>query len=116
LLAGNDLRSMPPATAEILMNAEVIAVNQDKLGKQGKRISKSGDQEVWARPLQGGATAVGLFNRAAEPAKVTANWASLGVNGSPKIRDLWAHKDVASTGPEYEATVPGHGVVILRVK
>src|SRR5205823_12572869 len=63
LLAGNDLRNMTPAILEILTNREVIAVNQDKDGKQGRRIAKSGDQEVWARPLFGGGLAIGLFNR-----------------------------------------------------
>jgi alpha-galactosidase len=55
LLAGNDLRNMTPAIAGILMNREVIAVDQDKEGKQGRRITKSGDQEVWAKPLSDGA-------------------------------------------------------------
>src|SRR5439155_17843292 len=59
LLAGNDLRDVPPSILEILINREVLAVNQDKDGKQGRRISQNGEQEVWARPLSGGATAVG---------------------------------------------------------
>jgi len=52
LLAGNDLRSISPAFLAILTNREVIAVNQDKDGKQGQRLSKSGDAEVWTRPLR----------------------------------------------------------------
>jgi alpha-galactosidase len=116
LLAGNDLRNMSPATAEILMNADVIAVNQDKLGKQGRRVAKSGDQEVWVRALADGASAIALFNRAAEPAKVKANWSVVGISGPKTVRDLWSHQDVTSNGPEYEATVPGHGVVMLRAK
>jgi alpha-galactosidase len=67
LLAGNDLRNISPATLEILTNREVIAVNQDKDAKQGRRIAKSGDQEVWARTLFGGGQAIGLFNRGARP-------------------------------------------------
>jgi alpha-galactosidase len=74
LLAGNDLRNMTPATLEILTNREVIAVNQDKGGKQGSRVWKSGDQEVWTRSLAGGDNAVAIFNRAAEPAKVSRPW------------------------------------------
>jgi len=115
LLAGNDLRNMSPAILEILTNREVIAVDQDKDGKQGKQIWKSGDQEVWTRPLAGGAQAVALFNRAAEPAKVSVRWADIGISGKPRVRDLWLHQDVAVTGAEYFATVPGHGVVMLRV-
>jgi alpha-galactosidase len=64
LLAGNDLRQMPPETLAILTNREVIAVDQDKLGKQGSRAWKSGDQEIWTRLLSGGAMAVAIFNRA----------------------------------------------------
>lgn len=115
LLAGNDLRSMSPAILDILTNREVIAVDQDKAGKQGTRIWKSGDQEIWARPLSGGAKALAIFNRATEPAKVTVRWADLGISGKKRLRDLWLHKDVQWPGPEYAVTVPGHGVVMLRV-
>ncbi len=115
LLAGNDLRSVSPAILEILTNRDVIAVDQDKLGKQGTRISRSGDQEVWSRPLAGSAQAVAFFNRAAEPAKVTVRWADLGVTDKPRLRDLWEHKDIDATWPEYSVMVPGHGVTMLRV-
>src|SRR5713101_4562655 len=71
LLAGNDLRSMSPAILAILTNREVIAVDQDKDGKQGTRVWKSDDQEIWTRPLSGGAQAVAVFNRAAETTKVS---------------------------------------------
>ena len=66
LLAGNDIRDMKPEIAEILMNKEVIAIDQDKLGKQGVRVAKDGDLEVWAKPLADGGHAVGLFNRGDE--------------------------------------------------
>ena len=115
LLAGNDLRSMSPAILDILTNREVIAVDQDKDGKQGTRIWKSGDQEIWTRPLSGGAQALAIFNRATEPAKVTVRWADLGFSGKKRLRDLWLHKDVQWPGPEYAVIVPGHGVVMLRV-
>jgi alpha-galactosidase len=115
LLAGNDLRNMTPAILEILANREVIAVDQDKDGKQGHRVSKNGDQEVWTRELSGGALAVGMFNRAADEAKITVKWSDLGLTGRPRVRDLWAHKDVPADGAEYSATVAPHGVAMLRV-
>ena len=115
LLAGNDLRSMSPAILEILTNREVIAVDQDREGKQGKQVWKSGEQEIWTRTLSGGALAVALFNRSASEAKMSVRWADVGVKGSAHLRDLWLHQDVAWPGPEYSATVPGHGVVFLRV-
>src|SRR6267154_4472236 len=83
LLAGNDLRNMTPDILEILTNREIIAVNQDKDGKQGRRITKSGDQEIWARPLSGGAQAIGLFNRGGTPAQITVKWSDLGLKSAP---------------------------------
>ena len=115
LLAGNDLRSMSPAILNILTNREVLAVNQDKDGKQGSRVWKSGDQEMWSRPLANGATALAIFNRAAEPAKITVRWGEIGLSGKGHLRDLWLHQDVAWPGPEYTVTVAGHGVMMMRL-
>lgn len=116
LLAGNDLRSMNPPILAILTNREIIAVDQDKDGKQGKQIWKSGDQEIWVRQLSGRVKAVALFNRATEPAKVTVRWEDLGLSGKPHVRDLWEHKDIGVSGPDYSANVPGHGVIMLTVR
>ncbi|MGB7758229.1 MAG: glycoside hydrolase family 27 protein, partial [Bryobacteraceae bacterium] len=91
LLAGNDVRTMSAATREILLNREVIAVDQDASGHQGKRISKQGDLEIWARSLSGGAFAVGLFNRGLTEADVTVRWSDLGISQAQDVRDLWSH-------------------------
>ena len=115
LLAGNDLRQMTPETLAILTNREVIAVDQDKLGKQGNRVWQSGEQETWTRQLAGGAMAVAIFNRAKDEAKISVKWADVGAPPKRKVRDLWLHQDVDAKAPEYSATVPGHGVVMLRV-
>jgi alpha-galactosidase len=114
LLSGNDLRNMTPAILNILTNREVIAVDQDKEGKQGTRVWKSGDQEMWARSLSGNATALAVFNRATDPAKVMVRWGELSMSGT-RLRDLWLHQDIPWPGSEYALTVPGHGVVMLRV-
>jgi len=107
---------MSPAIAAILTNTEVIAVDQDKEGKQGRRINQSGDQEIWARPLSGNQRAVALFNRGAEPAAITVHWSELGVKSTPSsARDLWAHKELHPPGQQYTATVPAHGVILLRL-
>jgi alpha-galactosidase len=115
LLAGNDLRQMSPETLAILTNRDVIAVNQDKLGKQGSRAWKSGDQEVWTRQLSGGDIAVACFNRSKDEAKIAVKWADLGTPEKRKARDLWLHQNVDVNAAEYAATVPGHGVVMLRI-
>jgi alpha-galactosidase len=116
LLAGNDLRTVSPAVLQILTNKEVIAVDQDPLGKQAKRLAKDGDVEVWARPLAGGAFAVGLFNRGDSTSKVTARWSDVGFSGEARVRDLWAHADRGAAANEFSSEVPSHGVVMIRVE
>ena len=116
LLAGNDLRTMTPEILAILTNKEVIAVDQDKLGKQGQRAWQSGEQEIWTRPLSSGAVAVAFFNRANSEARVTVRPADLKLSGIRKARDLWTHQDVAwATDGEYSVTIPTHGVVMLKL-
>jgi alpha-galactosidase len=116
LLAGNDIRDMKPAVAEILMNKDVIAVDQDKLGTQGVRVAKNGDLEVWSKPLSDGSHAVALFNRGADAASVTAKWSDLGITGSHTVRDLWKHADLGKKSDEFSAMVPTHGVVMVKIK
>jgi alpha-galactosidase len=114
LIAGNDLRDVPAPILEILTNREVIAIDQDKVGKQAKRVSKAGDLEFWVRELAGGDHAVAVFNLGTDPATATIRWADLGLKKAPsRIRDLWNHSDVK--GGEFPATIPGHGVVMLRI-
>jgi alpha-galactosidase len=115
LIAGNDLRDMSQAIHDILCNREVVAIDQDREGKQGRRASKSGDQEIWVRELAGGEHAVALFNRGGDSASMTVKWAELKLKARG-ARDLWEHRDVALEGAEYSATVPSHGVVLLRVR
>src|SRR5215813_8488054 len=111
LLAGNDLRSMTPEIHAILTNKEVIAVDQDKLGKQGQRAWQSGEQEVWTRQLNGNAMAIAIFNRAKDEAKIAVKPADLKITGTWKARDLWTHQDVTwPADGEYAFTVPSHGV------
>jgi alpha-galactosidase len=107
---------MSPAVSDILTNREVIAINQDKEGKQGRRVSKTGDQEIWSRPLAGGAQAVGLFNRSSAATEITVKWAEVGLTSAPThVRDLWTHTNVTPVSAEFSATVPPHGVRLLRV-
>jgi alpha-galactosidase len=114
LIAGNDLRDVPAPILEILTNREVIAIDQDKAGKEAKRVSKAGDQEFWVRELAGGDHAVAVFNLGTDPATATIHWADLGLKKAPsRIRDLWNHTDMK--GGEFSAAIPGHGVVLLRV-
>jgi alpha-galactosidase len=107
---------MSPEIFAILTNKEVIAVDQDKLGKQGQRAWQSGEQEIWTRQLNGGAMAVAFFNRAKNQATITIKPADLKLTGKWKARDLWAHEDVPwPSDGEYSAITPSHGVVMLRL-
>jgi alpha-galactosidase len=116
LMAGNDLRSMSDDTKSILMNADVIAIDQDKAVKPVQTLSEEGKLEILQRTLQDGSVAVGIFNRGETPTDGTVSWASLKLPGKKfKARDLWKHEAVATTGDSYHATVPPHGVVLLKV-
>ncbi len=116
LLAGNDLRNMTDEIKSILMNRDVIAIDQDPEGKQGQRMSKSGDQEIWSKPLQDGAVAVALFNRGETAAQMSLRLADLQLPSDATARDLWEHRDVTFANGSYTANVPRHGVVMLRIK
>lgn len=115
LLAGNDLSRISPASLAILTSRDVIAIDQDALGQQGDRLSQEGTAEVWSRPLSGGAVAVGLFNRSADAQPVTVSLAAVKAPSNAKMHDIWANRDVAATDGGYTASVPGHGVVLLRI-
>jgi alpha-galactosidase len=118
LLAGNDLRTMTDETKSILLNAEVIAVDQDKAVNPPKRIPRPSDDTavVLAKTLSDGSVAVGMFNRGEERLLMSITWKSLGFGGvTVQARDLWAHKFVAVSNDGYTADVPKHGVVMLTV-
>ncbi len=118
LIAGNDLRSMTPDIKAILTNREVIAIDQDPAGKPVDRLTDpQSTQLVLTRPLADGSHAVGLFNLADQPQSITVNWSAAGISGKKlRARDLWEHTNVRVSLPAYTATVPAHGVVLLRVK
>lgn len=119
LITGNDLSTMSTATKEILTNKEVIAVNQDALGKQGRVVATPGSNlEVWSKEMTGTNTrAVALFNRGTSSASITVKWSDIGIPaGSATVRDLWAAKDVGPATDSYTATsVPSHSVVMLKI-
>jgi len=115
LLAGNDLSTMKPETIALLTNKEVIAIDQDPLGKQADRVYAEGTEEIWARPLADGSKAVGIFNRFDWPQTIEISFGRLGHRGGVKARDIWAAKDLGALPNHYKVRVPGHGVVLLRV-
>jgi len=117
-MAGNDLRNITLEIREILLNKEVIAVDQDPLGTQGRRVRDQGDLEVWARKLANDAHAVVLFNRSKSEQTIAVSWVELGLahDASPAVRDLWAKKDLGRVTGRHAARVGSHDVVMLVVK
>jgi alpha-galactosidase len=128
LMAGNDLRNMSKETLGILTNKEVIALDQDSLGIQGFKHSRRDSIEIWFKPLEGGDWAVCFLNRAKETREITFNWKDHTINDSFSgresrfnetvytVRDLWAKKDIGSTKKVLKAKIPGHDVLMLRLK
>jgi alpha-galactosidase len=118
LLAGNDLEKMSADTREILLNKEVIAVDQDTLGLQARRVKKTGDLEVWSKQLSDGGRAVLLLNRGAKAETITADWTDLGYPNSlsASVHDLWAKKDLGKKAGSFSAEVASHGVVMVRLE
>jgi alpha-galactosidase len=116
LLAGNDLTTMTPETIALLTNPEVIAIDQDRLGKEGNRVSTEGPLEIWARPLVDGSKAVGVFNRQTTALSETVDFKRLGFLTTVQVRDIWQAKDLGKMKGTYSVIVPPHGVILLRVK
>jgi alpha-galactosidase len=116
LIAGNDLTQMTPYTRDLLTNPEVIAVDQDRLGKQGYRIAQEGPLEVWMKPMADGSKVVGLFNRQRTTEQMSVDWSQLGIQGTATVRDLWLRKDLGAFQDKFSAWVPGHGVVLVRIR
>lgn len=117
LLAGNDITTMSSTTQTILTNSEVIAVDQDALDLQAIKVSEpSIGLQVWSKVLSGsGQRAVALLNRTGSTANITVNWSDISLTGSATVRDLWAHSNLGSFSTSYTASVPSHGVVMLKI-
>jgi alpha-galactosidase len=122
LMIGCDVRSMSQATKDILMNRELIAVNQDPMGAQGFRIGKAfhgrNRGEIWAKPLEDGSIAVGMFNLSEMDARrMTVAWESLGLHDrrTCAVRDMIAGADIGEATGQFSTRVGKHDVVAVRL-
>jgi len=113
LIAGHDVRGSTPETIALLTNHDVIAIDQDALGRSGRRVVQRGPLEIWTRPLNGKRTAVALFNRSAEAAKIETTFAELGLEGRAAALDVWAQRSSVVLDGRVAADVEPHGVVLL---
>ena len=128
LLIGCDMSQMDEFTLSLLTNDEVLEVNQDPLGRQAFPVRQEPGIEIWVRPLEDGSMAAGIFCTGGKSpvesfnwgdknnlTKIRLNWADLNISGSHKVRDLWRQKDLGEFTDGFEAEVPFHGVVFVRI-
>jgi alpha-galactosidase len=116
LMMGCDLAGLDKASAGLLMNREVLAVNQDRLGVPAKRLRQWGPCEAWTKPLADGSLALALFNRGSSGADVTVSARDLGLGDAVKlVRDLWAGLDAADLGSAMTWRVQPHESLLFKV-
>ena len=117
LLAGNDLTKMTPAIKSILTNRDVIAIDQDSLGHQARRIYADGEVEVWARPLSGGAMAVAVLNAGSDRYSTHPfhlNLEKLGLHGAQQAKNLWTGQDLTLTN-DMPLEIASHDILLVRI-
>jgi len=124
LMAGNDLRNLDKATAEVLMNEEVIAIDQDPDGHQARKFMDMGEYEIWAKPLSDGEVAVCFLNRTNKPWKLNYDWKKQTMYFAKDVnihrnvyavRDLWEHKTIGKTNEKLVKEIPPHGTLLVRL-
>jgi alpha-galactosidase len=115
LFYSGDMNHLDEFTLNVLTNPEVIDVDQDALGRQGRVVRRNENEFVLAKPLEDGSVALGLFNLSEQPLAMRATWEELGIRGGRQVRDLWRQKDAGRTEGEYSATVNRHGVMLVRL-
>ena len=117
LLLGCDLTKLDDFTLGLLTNDEVLAIDQDALGKQATIISRQGDAGVMAKDLEDGSKVAGLFYPGDSAVQqVTLNWSDLGITGKYIVRDLWRQKDIGTFEGAFTAEVRRHGVVLVGLR
>lgn len=128
LMAGNDIRKMSAQTKAVLTNKEVVALNQDSLGIQGFVYNVKDSVETWIKPLSNNEVAICFLNRSVNPATVNFNWKEQQVidavfnfkydftSSNYSIKNLWLHKEEGNTSKPYQAVLPTHDVIALRLQ
>lgn len=112
----NDLRKVSDDDRRILLNPEIIAINQDPLGKGAERKVMADDYQIFVRQLANGAHAVALLNTSDKQLTLTADFKALGIPGKYTVRDVWQHKDVARSASKWKGKVMAHEAKVLVVK
>lgn len=118
LFLSSDMSRLDEFTLNILCNSEVIEVNQDPAGIQGRPIviNREAGYEVWMKPLSDGDIAIGIFNRDEITQSITVRWSELGLSGPFGVRDIWRQKEIGVFNESFTSEVARHGVSLIRVK
>jgi alpha-galactosidase len=116
LLLGCDLDKLDAFTLNLVENPEVLAIDQDSLGKQATLVRNQGNLLlVYARPLEDGSKAVALYNLASKPVRMMVKWDELGISGEHSVRDLWREKDLGRSDDEFSMTVASHSAELVKI-
>ena len=110
-----DLRNMDDATRQILTAPELISINQDRMGRQARRVIKDRHLEIWKKPLAGGQYALGLLNRSPKTDELKVKWSDIALAGSWKVRDLWSRKDLGVVRDSFTTPLASHETRVLRL-
>jgi alpha-galactosidase len=121
LLIGCDMTQLDPFTLGLLTNDEVLDIDQDPLGQEARLVQSTATGQssiqIWARQLEDGSTAVGLFNRGYAPTIGVVNWSDLKLTDPQTVRDLWRQKDLGTFDQKFESEpIPSHGVLLIRLR
>jgi alpha-galactosidase len=115
LLIDCDLSKLDAFTLNLLTNDEVLAIDQDPLGKQGRQLVKNNDYQVWVKDLEDGNKAIGIFNITDKYRNINFKWSDINLSGTLKVRDLWKQKDIGSFKESFSSSIPPHGVSFIKV-
>jgi alpha-galactosidase len=115
LIYSGDMSRLDKFTLNVLCNPEIIEVNQDPLGESGLVINRTEEQFVMIKKLSDKTFAVGLFNRGQNQADVCIDFSELGIEGKPRVRDLWRQKDLGRYTQQFTARVPAMGVIMVKI-
>ena len=112
----NDLRKLSAEDKRILLNKEIIAIDQDPLGKAAERKVNQADYQIYVRPLANGSHAIAILNCSDKPIQVQADFKQLGLNGKYLIRDVWQHRDIAKKANRWKGKVMAHETKVFVLK
>jgi alpha-galactosidase len=115
LFYSGDMAKLDEFTLNVMCNSEIIAVNQDPLGQQAHRLTLDDDGQVWAKDMEDGSKAVGMFNTTEYETKMSVKFDQLGVKGKCQVRDLWRQKDLGVFNEKFEMSVPRHGAAVIQL-